>query len=121
MRLVIAPDKFKGSLEAAEVAAEVAAGLAEGGLTAEVHRVPMADGGEGTVDAALSAGYRPLSVEVSGPLGAPVRATIAIDDESSTAVIEMAAASGLGVLPTDDNGVVRSGRPRVPPAAAPAS
>ena len=45
MRVVIAPDKFKGSLEAAEVAAEVAAGLAEGGLRAEVHTVPMADGG----------------------------------------------------------------------------
>ena len=44
MRLVIAPDKFKGSLEAGDVAAEVAAGLAAGGLTAEVHRVPMADG-----------------------------------------------------------------------------
>ena len=107
MRLVIAPDKFKGSLEAAEVAAEVAAGLAEGGLRAEVHEVPMADGGEGTVDAALSAGYRAEEVEVSGPLGDPVRATIAIDDESATAVIEMAAASGLGVLPTGDDGVVR--------------
>ncbi|HYI59138.1 MAG TPA: glycerate kinase [Microlunatus sp.] len=107
MRVVIAPDKFKGSLEAAEVAAEVAAGLAEGGLRAEVHTVPMADGGEGTVDAALSAGYRPQIVEVSGPLGDPVRATIAVDEESATAVIEMATASGLGVLPTDDNGVVR--------------
>ena len=50
MRLVIAPDKFKGSLEAADVAAEVAAGLGAGGLTGEVHRVPMADGGEGTLD-----------------------------------------------------------------------
>ena len=107
MRVVIAPDKFKGSLEAAEVAAEVAAGLAEGGLRAEAHTVPMADGGEGTVDAALSAGYHPQVVEVSGPLGDPVRATIAVDEESATAVIEMATASGLGVLPTDDNGVVR--------------
>lgn len=107
MRVIIAPDKFKGSLEAAEVAAEVAAGLAEGGLVAEVHIVPMADGGEGTVDAALSAGYRPRAVDVSGPLGNPVRATIAVDDDTETAVIEMAAASGLGVLPTDDSGVVR--------------
>ena len=80
MRLVIAPDKFKGSLEAAEVAAEWPPGCSSGGLAAEVHRVPMADGGEGTVDAALGAGYRPLTVEVSGPLGAPVQATIAIDD-----------------------------------------
>lgn len=104
MRLVIAPDKFKGSLEAAEVAAEVAAGLAEGGLQAEVHCVPMADGGEGTVDAALSAGYQARTVEVSGPLGHPVTATIAVDDDTATAVVEMAAASGLGVLPTDEDG-----------------
>ena len=107
MRVIIAPDKFKGSLEAAEVAAEVAAGLAAGGLVAEVHTVPMADGGEGTVDAALGAGYRPQVVEVSGPLGNRVHATIAIDEQTATAVIEMAAASGLGVLPTDDSGVVR--------------
>ncbi|GAA3695599.1 glycerate kinase [Microlunatus aurantiacus] len=104
MRVVIAPDKFKGSLKAAEVAAEVAAGLTDGGLVAEVHRVPMADGGEGTVEAALSAGYAPLVVEVSGPLGAPVRATVAVEQTTSTAVIEMAAASGLGVLPTGDDG-----------------
>jgi glycerate kinase len=108
MRLVIAPDKFKGTLEAAEVAAAVATGLAEGGLVAEVCTVPMADGGEGTVDAALSAGYRARTVEVSGPLGDPVPATFAVHDESATAVIEMAAASGLGVLPTDDHGVLRT-------------
>ncbi|MDN5763017.1 MAG: glycerate kinase, partial [Microlunatus sp.] len=107
MRLVIAPDKFKGSLEAAEVAAELAAGLAEGGLRADVREVPMADGGEGTVDAALSSGYRSLAVSVSGPLGDPVTATIAVDDDTGTAVIEMAAASGLGLLPTDDHGVAR--------------
>lgn len=106
MRVVIAPDKFKGSLEAADVAAAVAAGLTEAGLAVEVHRVPMADGGEGTVEAALSAGYAPLVVDVSGPLGDPVRATIAVDRETSTAVIEMAAASGLGVLPVDDHGVL---------------
>lgn len=106
MRLVIAPDKFKGSLQATEVAAEIAAGLIEGGLVAEVSLVPMADGGEGTVDAALHAGYHAKTVDVSGPLGDRIRATIAVDDESATAVIEMAAASGLGVLPTDANGVV---------------
>ncbi len=105
MRLVIAPDKFKGSLEAAEVAAELAAGLAEGGLRAAVAEIPMADGGEGTVAAALSSGYRPLTATVSGPLGAPIDATIAINE--TTAVIEMAAASGLGVLPTDDDGTPR--------------
>lgn len=107
MRVIIAPDKFKGSLEAAQVAAEVAAGLAEGDLVAEVRTVPMADGGEGTVDAALGAGYQPVRVSVTGPLGDPVRAVFAVDERSATAVIEMAAASGLGLLPTDEHGVVR--------------
>lgn len=106
-RLVIAPDKFKGSLSSAEVAARVAAGIAAGGLIADVQLVPMADGGEGTVDAALSAGWRSVTRRVSGPLGDPVIARFAIEDATATAVIEMAAASGLGVLPTDPSGAPR--------------
>ena len=58
MRIVIAPDKFKGSLPAAQVAAAVAAGLrAALGPAAELIAVPVADGGEGTVDAAVAAGF----------------------------------------------------------------
>ncbi len=100
MRVLIAPDKFKGSLEAPEVAAHVAVGI-EGVLDGvEVDRVPVADGGEGTVAAALAAGYAAHTATVSGPVGVPVEATFAIDGD--VAVIEMAAASGLDVLPRRD-------------------
>jgi glycerate 2-kinase len=102
VRVLIAPDKFKGSLEAAEVASSLAAGI-EGVLDGvEVDRVPVADGGEGTVAAALAAGYRAVTVPVTGPVGNPVQATFAVHGE--VAVVEMALASGLGVLP------VREGR-----------
>jgi len=102
MRIVIAPDKFKGSLEAQEVAEALADGLAAVLPTAEVHCQPVADGGEGTVAAALASGYRPVRVGVTGPLGVPLEATFAVD--GSRAVIEMAAASGLLVLPVGADG-----------------
>jgi glycerate kinase len=102
MRIVIAPDKFKGSLEAQQVAEALADGLAAVLPAAEVHCQPVADGGEGTVAAALASGYRPVQVSVAGPLGAPLEATFAVD--GPRAVIEMAAASGLLVLPVGDNG-----------------
>lgn len=100
MRVIIAPDKFKGSLPADDVARAVASGMAkvvptEVGL--DVDLVPMADGGDGTVDAALRAGYSAVRHTVSGPIGAPVEATLAIRDE--TAVVELASASGLVLLP----------------------
>src|ERR1700733_13102609 len=96
-RVVVAPDKFKGSLSAADVTARVAAGLALGGFGGEVVPVPVADGGDGTVDAAVGAGYRRVDVEVRGPVGAPVIASFALLD--GTAVIEAAQACGLTLLP----------------------
>ena len=60
MRVVVAPDKFKGSLTAAQVAARVAAGLARAAPGAEVVEVPVADGGDGTLEAAVSAGVMAL-------------------------------------------------------------
>src|SRR5580700_4545772 len=95
-RVLVAPDKFKGSLAATEVAARVAAGLARAGFRGEVVQLPVADGGDGTVDAAVSAGYRRVEVEVRGPTGRPVTAAFALLDE--TAVIEAAQASGLALL-----------------------
>ena len=65
-RVLVAPDKFKGSLAATEVAARVAAGLARAGFRGEVVQLPVADGGDGTVDAAVSAGYRRVELEVRG-------------------------------------------------------
>ena len=96
-RVVVAPDKFKGSLSATEVTARVAAGLALGGFSGEVVPVPVADGGDGTVAAAVAAGYRRVDVEVLGPVGAPVTASFAL--LGGTAVIEAAQACGLTLLP----------------------
>ena len=64
-RVVVAPDKFKGSLSATDVTARVAAGLALGGFGGEVVPVPVADGGDGTVEAAVAAGYRRVDIEVA--------------------------------------------------------
>ena len=96
-RVVVAPDKFKGSLSAAAVTARVAAGLALAGFGGEVVPVPVADGGDGTVDAAVAAGYRRIDVEVAGPVGQAVTASFALLD--GTAVIEAAQACGLTLLP----------------------
>ena len=96
MRVVVAPDKFKGSLDAAGVAGALAAGVRDVLPNAECALIPMADGGDGTVDAFLATGAQPRRVRVSGPLGDPVEATYARD--GATAIVEMAAASGLALL-----------------------
>jgi glycerate kinase len=96
-RVVVAPDKFKGSLAAAEVAARLAAGLADGGFAGEVEILPVADGGDGTVAAAVSAGFRRVELGVRGPVGKSVTASYALRDD--TAVIEAAQACGLTLLP----------------------
>jgi glycerate 2-kinase len=97
MRVVLAPDKFKGSLSAAQAAAALAAGLRGTRPDLEIAEVPVADGGDGTVAAALAAGFEPVTVTVSGPLGRPVSAEFALRD--GTAVIELASAAGLRCLP----------------------
>jgi glycerate kinase len=97
MKIVIAPDKFKGSLPAAEVAAAIAAGLRAEWPEAELVTVPVADGGEGTVDAAVAAGLERVPVTVDGPTGEPVHASYARRGE--VAVIELADACGLMRLP----------------------
>jgi glycerate kinase len=93
VRIVVAPDKFKGSLDAATVAAAIAAGVHDVVPDADCLLVPMADGGEGTVDAFLAGGASARRVRAHGPMGEWVEATYA--REGSTAVLEMAAASGL--------------------------
>jgi glycerate 2-kinase len=95
--VVVAPDKFKGSLGAPGVATAVADGLraAVGGVDVREH--PVADGGDGTVEAALSAGYDRHEVRCTGPTGEPVTAALAVAGE--VAVVELAEASGLRRLP----------------------
>lgn len=97
MRVVIAPDKFKGSLSAPQVAAHLAIGIRTVAPLTQIVAVPLADGGEGTIEAAVSAGFVSHTVRVSGPTGRPVEARFAT--RSGEAVIELAQASGLAVLP----------------------
>ncbi|MEU5608898.1 glycerate kinase [Streptomyces sparsogenes] len=97
VRVLIAADKFKGSLTAAQVAERLTAGLRRAAPHASVASVPVADGGDGTVDAAVAAGFERREVRVTGPLGEPVSAAYALRD--GAAVVETAEASGLRHLP----------------------
>jgi glycerate 2-kinase len=101
MRIVIAPDKFKGSLPAVEVAAALAAGLRDAldqaGAQAELITIPVADGGDGTVDAAVAAGFARVPVTATGPTGLPVSTGYARRDE--LALVELATVCGLERLP----------------------
>jgi glycerate kinase len=101
MRVLVAPDKFKGSLTAAEVAAAIARGLGARGL--DVETCPIADGGDGTVDAAVAAGFTRRPLSASGPTGRPVDTAWARSGE--TAVVELADVCGLVRLP---DGVLRA-------------
>jgi glycerate kinase len=95
--VLVAPDSFKGTLPAAEVAAAVAAGLRDGG--ADPVELPVGDGGEGTMDALVAAlGGERRTATVADPLGRPVEAEYALIDGGERAVVEMAQASGLGLV-----------------------
>ena len=96
-RVLIAPDKFKGSLPATEVAEAVRRGIVAQVPDADVRCLPVADGGDGTLDAAVAAGFERVAVTATGPTGEPVRTAYAVKGE--TAVVEMADVSGLGCLP----------------------
>jgi glycerate kinase len=101
VRVLIAPDKFKGTLTAAEAARVISAGFRRSLPRADIETVPMADGGEGTLDALVAAlgGERHL-VRVSGPLGDPVEAEYAVvsSPDGPLGVVEMARASGLALV-----------------------
>ncbi|MEU6880544.1 glycerate kinase [Streptomyces sp. NPDC046712] len=96
-RVLVAADKFKGSLTAVQVAERVTAGLRRVVPELEVETLPVADGGDGTVAAAVAAGFERREVRVTGPVGDPVTAAFAL--RGTTAVVEMAEASGLQLLP----------------------
>jgi glycerate kinase len=95
--VLLAPDKFKGSLTAAQVAAALARGIRRVRPGQKIRIVPVADGGDGTVAAALAAGFHRIDVSTTGPTGTPLTAAVAVRGE--TAVIETAAACGLSRLP----------------------
>jgi glycerate kinase len=98
--VVVAPDSFKGSLSAPEAAAAMERGVRAAWPDARIVKVPIADGGEGTVEALVEAtGGRYETMEVRGPLGRPVEARWGVLGDGRTAVVEMAAASGLTLVP----------------------
>lgn len=102
MKILVAPDSFKGSLTALEVAENIEKGILEVLPQADVIKVPMADGGEGTVRALVDANQGEIIYKkVTGPLGTPVNAFFGILGDGKRAVIEMAAASGLPLVPKD--------------------
>jgi len=107
MRILIAPDKFKGSLTAVEAAAAIAEGALRVYPDAVTTQFPIADGGEGTLEAAVAAGYEERINAVVGPILAPIGAAWALRKDKSgatTAVIETAQASGLAHMePTPEN------------------
>jgi glycerate 2-kinase len=102
MKVVVAPNAFKGSLTASQAAAAMARGVRDVFPDAEVFEVPVADGGDGTVDALVSAHRGTyLIAEVEGPLGDPVKATYGLIGGGRTGVVELASASGLTLIPPE--------------------
>jgi len=100
MRIVVAPNAYKGSLSAAEAAQAMAEAVRQVFPSAEIDLVPIADGGDGTVEALVAAGQGSLKrIRVRGPLGDPVEAEYGLIGGGSTAVIEMARAAGLSLVP----------------------
>src|SRR2546421_538660 len=100
MRIVIAPNAFKGSLSALDAAEAIAEGVRVVAVDADLVLVPIADGGDGTVDALVAATHgERRTLLVGGPLGDPVDAGYGLIDTGSTAVIEMAKAAGLALVP----------------------
>jgi glycerate 2-kinase len=97
MRVIVAPDKFEGSLSAAQAASAIEAGLRRARADVEVVRLPIGDGGAGTLAAVVAAGFKRVVVPATGPTGERVDAAIAVSGER--AFVEMAEASGLSRLP----------------------
>ncbi len=102
MRIIVAPGAFKNSLTAQQAAAAIASGLEQSGLGADLLLTPVADGGNGTLDAMLAGGGERRSRVVSGPLGAPVQADWGLLPDGETAVVEMALASGMELLKAEE-------------------
>ena len=109
MRILIAPDKFKGSLNAREVAANIAKGLRDGVRDVAIEIVPMADGGEGTAEAIAQArGGSWLECKAHDPLGREIDARYAWIESGKIAVIEMSEAAGMRRISEDERDPVRA-------------
>jgi glycerate kinase len=99
MRIIIAPDSFKGNMSAPEVCAAIEEGILRADPRAVIHKVPLADGGEGTARAVTeAAGGRFIEVTVTGPLGKKTGAVFGLIEDGRAAVLDLASASGLELL-----------------------
>jgi len=102
MKIIAAPDKFKGSMTASEAAIWIEKGIIRALPEAEIIKVPLSDGGEGLVESLTGKpGSSVEKVYVTGPLGKKVNADLGITDQGKTAIIEMASASGLHLVPEE--------------------
>lgn len=102
MKIIIAPGAFKHSLSASQAAQAIGRGIGRSGLKAELHLLPIADGGNGTLEAFLANDGQRVEVLVQDPLQRPVQAAFGLLDNGQTAVIEMALASGIELLSDDE-------------------
>ena len=103
MRVVVAIDSFKGSMSSLEAGEAISNGIKKAHKGAEVEIRPLADGGEGTVEAlSIGMGGRLINVDVTGPVGRKVRAVYGIVDSSKTAIIEMSQAAGITLVSGDE-------------------
>lgn len=102
-RVLLAIDSFKGSVSSARAESAVAEGVRRVWPDAEVCALPLADGGEGTLNAVAACGGELLACEIAGPLGGRVSARMLVDGEHESAVIEMAEAAGIGYSPCTES------------------
>ena len=102
-RVLLAIDSFKGSVSSAQAEEAVAEGVRRVWPDAQVSALPLADGGEGTLDAVAACGGEVVACEVAGPLGDCVSARMLVDGEHESAVIEMAEAAGIGYSPCTES------------------
>lgn len=102
-RALLAIDSFKGSVSSSQAESAVAEGVRRVWPDAEVRALPLADGGEGTLDAIAACGGELSSCEAAGPLGDRVSARMLVDGERESAVIEMAEAAGIGYSPCTES------------------
>ena len=102
-RVLLAIDSFKGSVSSSQAESAVAGGVRRVWPDAQVSALPLADGGEGTLDAVAACGGEIVTCEVAGPLGKRVAARMLVDGEHESAVIEMAEAAGIGYSPCTES------------------
>lgn len=109
MKIVVAPDSFKGSLTATEVANSIERGVKKCCSSCIIEKVPMADGGEGTVESLVSStNGRIINISVKGPLLKEIEVSYGILGDGKTAVIEMASASGLPYLSREERNPMKT-------------